>query len=169
MIFLILLRRTEFYSGRDGFINKLLYEINKTRCDKIQLKLGFDIGYNVFGYGLVLPHHGTIVVGSGNRIGNYCVLHTSTCITTWHKVIGDGLYVSAGAKIKDDINLGDYVSIGANAMVNKHCDGLEKVMIAGNPAHVIKESGEWWVRDGEEYIKRVKACKKNLKIKLFNY
>lgn len=58
------------------------------------MKLGFTIAENVFGYGLVIPHYGTIVVGSGNRIGNYAVLHTSTCITAGKKNIGDGLYLS---------------------------------------------------------------------------
>ena len=51
-----------------------------------------------FGYGLVIPHYGTIVVNGGVRAGNYCVLHTSTCIGGSDKVIGGGLYLAAGAK-----------------------------------------------------------------------
>ena len=50
----------------------------KYRFRKLGMKLGFTISENVFGYGLVIPHYGTIVVGSGNRVGNYAVLHTST-------------------------------------------------------------------------------------------
>lgn len=69
------------------------------------MKLGFTIAENVFGYGLVIPHYGTIVVGSGNRIGNYAVLHTSTCITAGKKNIGDGLYLSTGAKVLRDVQL----------------------------------------------------------------
>lgn len=63
------------------------------------MKLGFTISENVFGYGLVIPNYGTIVVGSGNQIGNYSVLHTSTCISAGRKRIGDGLYLSTGAKV----------------------------------------------------------------------
>lgn len=61
--------------------------------------MGITIVYNVFGYGLVIPHYGTIVVGESNNIGNYAVLHTSTCISSNGKIIGNGLYLSTGAKI----------------------------------------------------------------------
>ena len=132
-------------------------------CDRIMVKLGFSIAYNVFGYGLVIPHYGTIVVGAGNTIGNYCVLHTSTCITTGHKVIGDGLYVAAGVKIKDNIILGNFVSVGANSLVDRHCDDLNNIMIAGIPAKPIKESEAWYVRDGEEFTNRWKACEEIIK------
>lgn len=50
-------------------------------------------------YGLVIPHHDTIVVGNTNRIGPYAVLHTSTCITGTGRKIGKGLSLSIGAKI----------------------------------------------------------------------
>lgn len=72
--------------------------INKIRYKSLGIKLGFTIPINVFGYGLVIPHYGTIVVGAGNTIGNYAVLHTSTCITAGNKIIGDALYLSTGAK-----------------------------------------------------------------------
>lgn len=96
------------------------------------MKLGFTIAENVFGYGLVIPHYGTIVVGSGNRIGNYAVLHTSTCITAGKKNIGDGLYLSTGAKVLGDIELGNFITIGANAVVNKSEEG--NCLLIGIPA-----------------------------------
>ena len=83
------------------------------------MKLGFSISENVFGYGLVIPHYGTIVVGSGNHIGNYAVLHTSTCVTAGNKIIGDGMYLSTGAKVLGDIELGNFTTIGANAVAHK--------------------------------------------------
>lgn len=46
----------------------------------------------------MIPHYGTIVVGGTNIIGNFAVLHTSTYITANHKIIGNGLYLSTGAK-----------------------------------------------------------------------
>ena len=85
--------------------------------------MGFTIAEIVFGYGLVIPHYGSIVVGSGNRIGNFAVLHTSTCITAGKKNIGDGLYLSTGAKVLGDIELGNFITIGANAVVNKSEEG----------------------------------------------
>lgn len=125
------------------------------------MRLGFTIGYNVFGYGLVIPHYGTIVVNAGVRAGKFCVLHTSTCIGGGNKVIGDGLYLSAGAKIMGDLSLGEGVSITSNSLVNKSvgCN----VLLAGCPAIVRREGYPfWWERDGEKYLKRV-AVVENLK------
>ena len=52
----------------------------KYRYVKLGQRLGFTIGFNAFGYGLLIPHDGTIVVNGHCRIGNFAVLHTSTCI-----------------------------------------------------------------------------------------
>lgn len=132
--------------------------------NRISKKLGFSIGYNVFGYGLVIPHYGTIVVGGNNRCGNYCVLHTSTCITGNGKVIGDALYLSTGAKVTSKVVLGDNVSVGANSVVNKSViDG--NVMIAGAPAKVIKSTVAWYIRDGESFSSKVNAIE-NLRQKM---
>ena len=118
------------------------------------MKLGFTIAENVFGYGLVIPHYGTIVVGSGNRIGNYAVLHTSTCITAGKKNIGDGLYLSTGAKVLGDIELGNFITIGANAVVNKSEEG--NCLLIGIPAEKKRYEDAW-----------MKACEK-LRQTMFN-
>lgn len=52
---------------------------------KLGIKLGFSIACDTYDYGLVISHYGTIVVGNGNKIGNYAVLHTSICITMVRK------------------------------------------------------------------------------------
>lgn len=75
--FLKVLRKSEYYYNKNKFLSKYY----KWKKHKLELKLGFSIGSGVFGYGLTIPHYGTIVVGSGNKIGNYCVLHTGICIT----------------------------------------------------------------------------------------
>ena len=136
---------------------KLIGYWHKYRCYKLGLKCGFSIGCDCFGYGLVLSHYGTIVVGSSNRIGNYAVLHTSTCISDNKKVIGDALYLSTGAKMTTRLTLGDNVSVGANSVVNKSfAEG--NCMIAGAPAIRIKDAEPWYERDGEYYSTLVKRC-----------
>lgn len=119
-------------------------------------RLGFSIGYDVFGYGLVIPHYGTIVVGGTNSCGNFCVLHTSTCITSNGKVIGNALYLSTGAKITSKLTLGDNISVGANSVVNKSFTE-SNIMIAGAPAKYIKNTDAWYKRDGSKYTDRVNA------------
>lgn len=112
----------------------------------------------------MIPHYGTIVVGGNNRCGNYCVLHTSTCITGNGKVIGDAFYLSTGAKVTSKVVLGDNVSVGANSVVNKSViDG--NVMIAGAPAKVIKSTVAWYIRDGESFSSKVNAIE-NLRQKM---
>jgi len=155
------MRKCSYYKHSGG----ILFHYFHRRYNKLGLKLGFSIGYNTLGYGVVIPHYGTIVVGGSNRIGNYAVLHTSTCISNNGKVIGDAMYLSTGAKMTSKLVLGDNVSIGANSLVNK--DFGTGVMIAGCPAKVIKSSEAWYIRDGKKYfekVKEVESLKKQLGI-----
>lgn len=146
------MRKLDYYTTIHSY-KKFYY---KWLFQKQGQKLGFSIGFNSFGYGLVLPHYGTIVVGGSNRIGNYAVVHTSTCITDNGKVIGDCLYVGTGAKLTSKLVLGSNVSIGANSVVNKSFpEG--NMMIAGAPAKKIKDAEAWYIRDGLTYQQKVEA------------
>lgn len=117
-------------------------------------RLGFSIGHDIFGYGLRIPHYGTIVVGGTNRIGNYAVLHTSICISDNGKEIGDGFYCSTGVKITSKVTLGNNISVGANSLVNKDFNEND-VLIAGVPAKLVKEAKPWYVRDN--YAERINS------------
>ena len=157
MKYLIHMRKTSFYLSSNSSIDKLIGYYHMIRYIKLGRKLGFSIGYDSCGYGLVIPHHGTIVVGGSNRIGNYTVLHTSTCISDNKKIIGDALYLSTGAKMTSTVILGDNVSIAANSVVNKSFkEG--NCLIAGAPAVYKKAEGPWYERDGEYYSNLVKKC-----------
>ena len=136
--FLVEMRKCSYYKHQKGVLSKLFlaYHIRKYRL--LGLKLGFSIGYDSLGFGVVIPHYGTIVIGASNRIGNYAVLHTSTCVSDNGKIIGDALYLSTGAKITSKIKLGNNVSIGANSLVNKSCE-QDNILLAGMPAKVIKQ------------------------------
>ena len=153
MSYLKALRKTEYYVNV-GKKKSIGYLICRYRLSALGVKLGFSIAPNVFGYGLVIPHYGTIVVGDGNKIGNYCVLHTSTCITSGKKVIGDALYLSTGAKVINDITLGNSVSVGANAVVNKSFVD-SNLLLVGAPAVVKREQQSWYINDGEKYQTRI--------------
>lgn len=133
------------------------------RYRKLGIKLGFSIGSHSIGYGVVIPHYGTIVVGGSNRIGNYAVLHTSTCISDNNKLIGNALYLATGAKITSHLTIGDNVSVGANSVVNKSFPS--DCMIAGAPATRIKDAIAWYNRDGEAYANKVRLIEE-LKAKM---
>ena len=107
----------------------------------------------MFGYGLLIPHYGTIVINGEARVGNYAVLHTCTNIAG-RKFIGDGLYLSTGCQIVGDVTLGNNISVGANSLVNRSFD--DNVLIGGVPAKILKKDyPQWYVRDGEKYVNKV--------------
>lgn len=154
MLYLNAMRKVSYYKNdRRGF-KRLLYSVQFLRYKRLGVKLGFSIGSDSLGYGVVIPHHGTIVIGNTNRIGNYAVLHTCTCITDNGKLIGDALYLATGAKITSQVTLGNGVSIGANSLVNKSCE-TDNVLLAGMPAKVIKETTTWYASNN--YADRVNS------------
>ncbi len=165
MQYLEVMRKLSYYTHKKRnkltFILRLYYRV---RFRHLGLKLGFSIGYDTCGYGLVIPHYGSLGIGGGNRLGNYCVIHTLTSITDNGKIIGDGLYLSKGAIITSPIVLGNNISIGANSVVNKSFEE-DNIMIAGAPAKKIKPSESWYVRDGRMWQERVEKIE-NLKTKI---
>lgn len=122
---------------------------------QLGLRLGFSIGHNSLGYGVKIPHYGTIVVNGEANVGNFAVLHTCTCIAG-KKLIGDYLYLSTGSQITGDIVLGDGVTVAAHSLVNKSFDG--HALLAGCPAELKKTDYPLWPdRDGEQFVKRVNS------------
>lgn len=154
MDFLKSMRKTSYYSHKSGLLNKLMYVINKMRFKRLGMQLGWSIDCNAFGYGLSLPHYGTIVVGE-NKIGNYAVLQTCTCVSGNQKTIGNGLYMATGAKITAKVVLGDNVSLAANSVCTKSFEE-GNVLLAGVPAVKKNASEAWYIRDGATYYERVK-------------
>ena len=109
------------------------------------------------GMDCVVPHYGTIVVNGSVRAGNYCLLHTSTCIGGAGKKVGDALYLASVAKIMGTLTLGSRVSIVANSLVNKSFG--EHVLLTGIPAIDKRQDyPNWHERDGDVFIKRVQLC-----------
>lgn len=138
--------------------------INKIKFFRISRKLGFSIGYDACDYGLVIPHHGTIVVGNTNRIGLYAVLHTSTCITDTGRKIGKGLSLSTDAKITGGEVLGDHITVAANSVVTRSFPEGNALLV-GIPA--IKKRGytDWYSSLTGAWKRRVDEVE-NLKIKM---
>ena len=128
----------EYYNSNPSSTNKLKSKIWGYRLRELGIQTGFSISPGTLGYGVVIPHYGTIVVGDGNSVGNYVVLHTFICITAGNKKIGHGLYCSTGAKLLNDIELSDGVSVGANAVVNKTVTE-SNVFLVGIPACIKKD------------------------------
>lgn len=158
MRYLKALRMVEYYSNNRGGVKALYY---KNQYKRYGLKLGFTIATNVLGYGVVIPHFGTIVVGTGNSIGNYAVLHTCICITAGNKKIGNGFYCATGAKVLNDVIVGDYVTVAANAVLNKSVN--DNKLMVGIPATEKRSEPEWYSQN--IYLERFEKCEEILELR----
>lgn len=96
-----------------------------------------------FGPGLVILHSYGIVINSEVRAGRNLVLEHGVTIGAEKgrsPVLGDNVFVGAGAKIIGDVRIGSDVKIGANAVVTRDLpDGATAV---GVPARVVKIYGQ---------------------------
>lgn len=142
-IFLLLLRKCEYYKSKSGLISKIIYFYYKIKFKKKSIKLGFTIPENVFGPGLSIPHYGTIVVNSNAKVGANCRIHVCTNIgasggSSMAPIIGDNVYIGPGAKIYGNVVIGNNNAIAANAAVNKSFE-QEGVLIGGVPSKIIGE------------------------------
>ena len=159
--YLVYMRKTCYYSNFSKIsMGGLKFLFYKALYRRLGIKLGFSIGYKCFGYGLVIPHYGTIVVGDDNRCGNYCVLHTSICISGegGGKKIGDALYASSGSRIYKPITLGNNVQVCSNSVVNKSFLD-DNIVLGGMPAMVKKEKVSFWYEGWEAEIWKNKVEK----------
>lgn len=164
MKFLKTMRKVQYYSHCNVTGGGFFLIINKIIFFRLSRKLGFSIGFDACDYGLVIPHHGTIVVGNTNRIGPYAVLHTSTCITDTGRKIGKGLSLSTGAKITGGEVLGDHITVAANSVVTKSFPEGNALLV-GIPAFKKKGYQDWYSSLTGETKRRVDEVE-NLKIKM---
>jgi serine O-acetyltransferase len=96
-----------------------------------------------FDPGFVLIHSQGIVINTGVRGGRNVFLEHQVTIGAEKQqapVLGDDVFVGAGAKILGAVRIGNQVKIGANAVVTKDLpDGATAV---GIPARIVKLHGQ---------------------------
>ena len=96
------------------------------------------------GPGIILLHTGAIYIHPATKIGANCVIGAQVVIgqskmdDTRVPVIGNNVFIGAGAKIIGPITVGDNTIIGANAVVLK--DTPKYSTMVGIPAKAVKIS-----------------------------
>ncbi|MBK9925977.1 MAG: hypothetical protein IPP66_11895 [Anaerolineales bacterium] len=85
---------------------------------------------------------GTVI--GAEKIGENCWVNTGVAIgykddKGGMPVIGNNVYIGAGAKILGPIIIGDNVIVGANAVITKNVPS--NCTVAGVPAKIIKRDG----------------------------
>lgn len=141
--YLVYLRKQEYYQNINGSVkNKMLALFYERKKNKIGNVLGFYIEANCFDEGLVIFHHGSIIINPNAKIGKNCRLHGNNCIgndglTGECPEIGNNVDIGFGAVIIGDVKIADDIIIGANAVVNKSFEE-QGITIAGVPAKRVK-------------------------------
>ncbi|MBK5265364.1 MAG: hexapeptide transferase [Alphaproteobacteria bacterium] len=132
-----------------------LYPLSKWLLLRCRYKYGIAIPeYTVIGPGLFINRFGGIYVGGDAIIGANVNLTHGTMLGQANRgtraglpVVGNRVFIGAGAKVIGHIHLGDDCAIGANAVVTK--DVPENGVVGGIPAKLISTEGS----DG--YINRL--------------
>lgn len=115
----------------------LVYRLN-AMVSHVVIGRGADLGP-----GLVILHSFGIVINSEVRAGRNLVLEHGVTIGAekgLSPVLGDNVFIGAGAKVIGGVRIGSDVKIGANAVVTSDLpDGATAV---GIPARVVRIYGE---------------------------
>lgn len=156
--FTFFLKLLIFIMGSKGFRSLFLYRIFNIKfksVSKLQplyyifrwLSFSVEIPYSTqIGEGFLIGHHDGLVINGKSVIGkNVTVQQGVTLGGNMGKVkenreaplIGDNVFLGAGAKILGPIKIGDNCIIGANAVVVK--DIPKNSVAVGVPAKVIKK------------------------------
>jgi serine O-acetyltransferase len=111
----------------------------------------FDIGCADVGPGLVV-RHGYSTILTAERIGADCFAHQDVTVgwrdeNTRAPVLGDNVYLGAGAKVLGPISLGDDVLVGANAVVIE--DVPSGCTVVGVPARIVNKRDRAPANEGE--------------------
>lgn len=135
------LRYLEYYLNSK---KKLPYLFYFFKYKRLCYKLGIDIKPNNVGPGFRIMHLGGLVhIKKNCRIGKNCTILPGVVIGNKHLnddnswvYIGDNCYIGLGAKIFGQVNIGNNVTIGANAVVTH--DIPDNAVVGGIPARIIR-------------------------------
>jgi serine O-acetyltransferase len=118
----------------------------------IEISAGIAIPYSAeIGHSFYIGHFGGIIVNANAVIGDNCNISQGVTIGVSGKgvqrgipIIGNNVYIGAGAIVAGKISIGDDVIIGANSLVIR--DVASGTTVVGVPAKVVSES------NSNEYI-----------------
>lgn len=133
-----------YYKIAHFFYIRKHYFIARFLCERAKRKTGIEIHPGaVIGKNLFIDHGTGIVIGETTIIkDNVTIYHGVTLGGRGldkgkrHPTIGNNVIIGCGAKILGNINIGDNVKIGANAVVLK--DVIDNATIVGIPGKIVK-------------------------------
>ena len=131
-----------------------IYLIYRLKLNRLSYKSGIQIPDTTqIGKGFYIGHFGCIVISDQTIIGNNVNISQGITIGRTNRgekqgvpTIGNDVYIGPGAKIIGKINIGNNITIGANAVVTSNVP--DNACVAGIPAKIISYAGS------EGYVNR---------------
>ena len=134
----MLYRASQFcYRNHIGFIGAVINQLNPILTHAV-------IGRRAqFGPGFIILHSIGLVINTGVQGGRNITLENGITIGADKgraPLLGDNIYIGAGARIIGGVRVGNNVRIGANAVVVK--DVPDNATVVGIPARVVRISDQ---------------------------
>ena len=137
------MRYIEYYQNKKGAF-KLLWLWHFFIYKRLGFKLHITIYPGTIGEGLRIYHIGGFIhVGKNVVIGKNCTIQPGVVFGNKTEkddkrpvTVGDNCYFGLNAKILGSVNIGNNVTVGANAVVTK--DIPDNAVVVGIPAKIIK-------------------------------
>ncbi|MBU7594459.1 serine O-acetyltransferase [Metabacillus halosaccharovorans] len=127
--------------------NKIIWAITGLNKIIIEILTGISIPYscNILS-GILIGHFSNIMIAGNVQIGTNCTLHQGVTIGLAGReekkgvpIIGDDVFVGAGAVILGKIKVGNAVAVGSNAVITD--DVPDNAVVVGQKAEIISYKG----------------------------
>jgi len=137
------IRAYQYHRDRSGPWHILMRRIARIRHILWSVVTQSDVDLQAtLGKGLMLPHPNGVVIHGEARIGDDCMIMQQVTVGMIDEgevpVIGNRVYIGAGAKIIGNVTVGDGARIGANAVVVN--DVPSNATAVGIPARIIRRA-----------------------------
>jgi serine O-acetyltransferase len=137
------IRAYQYHRDRSGPWHILMRRIARIRHILWSVVTQSDVDLQAtLGKGLMLPHPNGVVIHGEARIGDDCMIMQQVTVGMIDEgevpVIGNRVYIGAGAKIIGKLTVGDGARIGANAVVVN--DVPSNATAVGIPARIIRRA-----------------------------
>lgn len=130
--FMTIFRMTQYFRKR----NRALFYFFFLWLRNLRVKYGFDISYRTqIGKGFYIGHFGNVVIHGDTVIGDNCNISQGITFGVSNSgshigvpKIGNNVFVGPGACVFGAITIGNYVTIGANAVVTEDVQDCHTVL-----------------------------------------
>ncbi len=137
-----------FWTKKWGILNGLIRFFVRVAAHAIKIITGIEIHPAAqIGKDFFIDHGTGVVIGETTIIGDNVTLYqgvtlggVSTKKEKRHPTLASNIVIGAGAKVLGNIEIGDYVQVGANSVVLKDIPSYSTVV--GIPGRIVKMNGE---------------------------